>query len=264
MSLAPYSLENSCISDVEQRMCKDNFELLIEEALSQEQYGWDFSFVEGRMIEAPLSWDYFSLANEKLAHTSAAVDQCTGGGELLATFDKLPDVMYATESYKPNLSIARARLDPYGVKVVPESGELPDVGFDLILNRHGDYDMDELCRIAASGAVFLTQQVGSENLKGLNEALGSVIVTEPWNADVAATQLLSRDFEILRCEEQNPLTRFMDIGAIVFYLETVTWQIPGFDLERYAVRLRQLHDQIESRGYLEIEANRFLVEARRR
>lgn len=245
-------------------MNKDSFNLLVDEALSQEQNGWDFSFVKGRMIEAGLSWDYFAMANAKLAQSSAAVDQCTGGGELLATFDQLPDVMHATESYNPNLSIARARLDPCGVKVVPESGELPDKAFDLILNRHGDYDMAELCRIADSGASFLTQQVGSRNLVGLNEVLGSAVVLEPWNADVAAAQLLSNGFEILRREEQQPMTRFTDIGAIVFYLKTVTWQIPDFDLERYAVRLNQLHDEIESRGYLEVEAHRFLIEARRK
>jgi hypothetical protein len=245
-------------------MSNDSVEFLVDEALRQEQYGWDFAFVEGRMIEAALSWDYLTLANEKLGRASAAVDLCTGGGELLAAFDQRPDVMYATESYKPNLSIAKTRLDPYRVKVVSELRELPDNAFDLILNRHGNYDVDELCRIANPGAIFLTQQVGSENLIGLNEMLGSVVVAETWNADIAGEQLLSREFEILRCEEQKLSTRFMDIGAIVFYLKTVTWQVPDFDIERYALPLNQLHNQIESLGHLEIEAHRFLIEARRK
>jgi hypothetical protein len=245
-------------------MSKDSFGFLVDEALSQEQYGWDFAFVDGRMIEAGLPWDYVDLANEKLGRASAAADLCTGGGELLAEFDQLPDIMYATESYKPNLSIARTRLDPYGVKVVPESRGLPDTTFDLILNRHGSYDIAELGRIANTGAIFLTQQVGSENLVGLNEMLGSAVVTETWNADVAGAQLLSNGFKILRCEEQKLSTRFMDIGAIVFYLKTVSWQVPDFTIERYAVRLKQLHDQIENRGHLEIEAHRFLIEAIRR
>ena len=46
------------------------------------------------------------------------LDMGTGGGEFLFSLHPLPKTVYATEGYKPNVPIARQRLEPLGVKVV--------------------------------------------------------------------------------------------------------------------------------------------------
>ena len=63
-------------------MSNQRVERLVLEAFSQQHVAGDFSFVEGRMIEDGFSWDYSGLANERLGSFSAAVELCTGVGEL--------------------------------------------------------------------------------------------------------------------------------------------------------------------------------------
>jgi SAM-dependent methyltransferase len=63
--------------------------------------------------------------------------------------------------------IARNRLEPLGVKVVKVKSNLrlpfEDKAFDLVLNRHTEFDAKEVWRILKPGGTLLTQQVGSRN-----------------------------------------------------------------------------------------------------
>ena len=43
--------------------------------------------------------------------------------------------------------------------------------FDIITNRHGDYDVNEIKRVLKKGGIFLTQQVGAQNDRELVELL---------------------------------------------------------------------------------------------
>ncbi len=244
-------------------MSNQSFESLVTEALDQRHNGWDFSFVAGRMIEDELSWDYSGLAKARLGNATAAVDLCTGGGELLSAFNPFPGVMYATEPYKPNLSIAKTRLSARGVQVVAAEEQLPADTFDLVLNRHGNFGTNKIRRVAKPGALFLTQQVGSGNLVGLNHALGTDAVADPWTLDIVMGQLEANGFEVVQGKEETPVTRFMDIGAVVFFLKVVSWQVPDFDVGLYASQLQQMHSMIENRGCFEVSAHRFLIEAKR-
>ena len=45
--------------------------------------------------------------------------------------------MYATEPYKPNLSIAKTRLCLLAVQVLAAGKKLPADPFNLVLNRYG-------------------------------------------------------------------------------------------------------------------------------
>lgn len=89
------------------------------------------------MIEDGFSWDYSGLANERLGSASAAVELCTGVGELSSAANHFADVMYATEPYKPNLSIAKTRLCSLGMQVLAAGEKLPADPFNLVLNRYG-------------------------------------------------------------------------------------------------------------------------------
>ena len=89
------------------------------------------------MIEDGFSWDYSGLANERLGSASAAVELYTGVGEVSSAANHFADVMYATEPYKPNLSIAKTRLCSLGVQVLAAGEKLPADPFNLVLNRYG-------------------------------------------------------------------------------------------------------------------------------
>lgn len=157
---------------------RDLFEHYLQ---SQEEIpfsGWDFSFLTrlGRMVEAPLPWNYFNLLTPYLLETETLLDMGTGGGEFLGRIWPRPQKICATESYPPNIALARERLEPLGIQVVglpflqdrPPNRALPfqENEFQLIMNRHEGYFPAELKRILQEGGHFITQQVGS--LSGSN------------------------------------------------------------------------------------------------
>jgi SAM-dependent methyltransferase len=153
----------------------DQFDRLVADAEAQQMSGWDWSFVEGRYIEAAPPWNYREHVRAYLLSTHSLLDMGTGGGELLASMAPLPNDTWATEGYPPNLPIARARLAPFGVTVVPMiEGDilpLPDASFDLVINRHESFDAREVHRVLRPGGTFITQQVGAQDLINLNETL---------------------------------------------------------------------------------------------
>ncbi len=75
--------------------------------------GWDFSWFEGRATEERPPWGYARQMGERMAHATAALDIETGGGEVLAGLPTPPPpLLVATESWPPNVAVARDRLRP--------------------------------------------------------------------------------------------------------------------------------------------------------
>jgi SAM-dependent methyltransferase len=243
------------------------FNFLISEAQAHFS-GWDFSYIEGREDQAPLRWSYISEALLRVRKSQAVLDMDTGGGEMFARFAPFPAVACATEAYAPNVPIARERLTPLGVRVVAldedEPRQLPfdSDSFDLILNRHGYYWEPELYRLLKPGGIFLTQQVGDRNDIGIRELLGApdAEVNIEW-ADLAeaAANLQAADFQIIKQLEDIYPQRFYDVGAIVYQLKAIPWQIPDFSVERYFDRLKAIHEKIQRDGFVDVLEHRFLI-----
>ena len=57
--------------------------LWAQEEQSAEMHGWDFSHIRGRVVEAPLPWDYKQKVLDFLKPQSVILDMGTGGGEFL-------------------------------------------------------------------------------------------------------------------------------------------------------------------------------------
>ncbi|WP_145804558.1 class I SAM-dependent methyltransferase [Kribbella amoyensis] len=246
------------------------YEVLVEEAVSAGFSGWDFRWLEGRASSASPSWSYPEVAAAALGPDVRLLDIDTGGGELLASFAPLPKATIATEGYAPNVPIARDRLGPLGVEVRehPAGEELPveDGGVDVVLNRHGRLDVPDLARVLRSGGLLVTQQVGSGNDAELNEILGAPPPIPPgsFTGEGAVRALADAGFEILEAAEEFPEFVLHDIGAVVFQLRAIPWQIPDFDLDRYDTALRRLDHTLRTEGPLVVHDRRYLVRARRR
>src|SRR4030042_6745326 len=63
-----------------------NLDELVETWKREEQEpfsGWDFSHLDGRMIEEQAPWSYSSRAAELMRQASSVIDLGTGGGERL-------------------------------------------------------------------------------------------------------------------------------------------------------------------------------------
>ena len=141
-----------------------------------------------------------------------------------------------------------------------------DAGFDLVLNRHGSLHAAESRRVLAPGGLLLTQQVGARNDVEFNEAMGIPATADPASpSTVAGLVGVMTDVGLIVDEvrEASIRTRYLDIGAVIFQLRTVAWQVPGFDPVRHRERLRRLHDQLERTGGFEVRSQRFLLQARR-
>ena len=195
------------------------------------------------------------------------LDMGTGGGEYLASLQPLPPETAATEGYPPNIPVARERLEPLGVQVhaVGDDGVLPvgDESFDLVINRHESYDPAEVLRVLRPGGSFVTQQVGGEDDLDLNRLLGADD-THPyahWTLDFAADQVRESGWDIVDAREDFTFTRYFDIGAIVYYLRAIPWQIEDFSVESYRDRLWNVHQRIQRDGFVDVHNHRFLLVA---
>ncbi|WP_175989295.1 SAM-dependent methyltransferase [Bacillus sp. Marseille-Q1617] len=231
--------------------------------------GWDFSYItdSGRLNKGMLSWSYGSIVLPYIRKSKAMLDMGTGGGELLSKFQPLPTFTCATEGYAPNFPVAKNRLDPLGVMVrkVKNDNLLPfeDETFDLIINKHEEYLPSEVKRVMALKGSFITQQVGGNDCIEINHALGAPVNGEflHWNLEYARNELVQEGFDVVEWMEEEPYQRFYDIGALVYYLKAIPWQVPDFTIERYKDSLFSIHEMIQSKGFFEVKTNRFLLKA---
>ncbi len=179
----------------------------------------------------------------------------------------MPKDTNASEGYEPNVKVAKTKLEPLGIKVsqVYNDEDLPysNNRFDLIMNRHESFSAKELGRVLKPNGIFITQQVGGENDKELNEMLGCPIEMEykDWNLNYALDELKNNGFKTMISKEEKVNSRFYDVGAVVYYLKAIPRQIPDFTIDKYYDALRDVHNYILNKGYLDTICHRFLIKA---
>jgi SAM-dependent methyltransferase len=246
------------------------FDDLVAEAESAPVEGWDFSWLDGRGTEERPSWGYQRLMSRRLAGVSAALDIQTGGGEVLAGAEKFPPTMAATESYPPNAALATKRLHPRGVVVVATRDEprLPfaEEAFDLVTSRHPtSVWWTEIARVLRPGGTYFAQHIGPATVSELVEYF---IGPQPqaWaqrEPDVETAQARAAGLDIVNVRMERLRMELFDVGAVIYFLRKVIWTVPGFTVDRYRERLRELHDRIEADGPFVAHSTRTLFEARK-
>ncbi len=232
--------------------------------------GWDFSYLDGRMIEEEPPWDYMARAAELMRQASSVIDLDTGGGErFLELRPHWPAKVVATEEYPPNFALATARLAPLGVQVlsvrITDDDPLPfaDGEFDLMLNRHSAFNAAEIARVLAPGGVFLTQQVHGLWADDLHAAFD---VTPQWpNAtpEQYVPRLQAAGLTIVDVQNWQGALRFTDVGAIVYFLKAVPWTVPGFTVDTHARYLFALQERVDAGEELLFTTRKYLIEARK-
>jgi SAM-dependent methyltransferase len=247
---------------------------LIDQWRAEEQQpfsGWDFSYLEGRMIEGQPPWSYSSRSAELMRDASAVVDLDTGGGERFLKLKEFwPRKVVATENYPPNFALATERLGPLGVVVVAvhltmdDPMPFADGEFDLVLNRHGAFNPREVARILTPGGVFLTQQV-----HGLwaYDLLAAFDARPQWpdaaTPETYLPQLQAAGLTIAHSEEWSGTLLFTEVAAIVYYLKAVPWLVPGFSVESHLPYLLNLQQRLDQGEPLSFAARKYWIEARK-
>ncbi|MFJ7332180.1 methyltransferase domain-containing protein [Streptomyces sp. NPDC101110] len=272
------------------------YEDLVAEGASVPTEGWDFSWFEGRATEERPSWGYAVSMAERLGRASAVLDVQTGGGEVLdfalaraaggdsgepagaaasptteAPVPKPPLLTIATEGWPPNVAKATALLRPRGVGVVAAAEDAPlpfaDGAFDLVVSRHPVRPQwDEIARVLRPGGTYFAQHVGPSSVFELVEYfLG------PQPDDVRSARHPDREradaeaagLEVVGLRAERLRMEFHDIGAVVHFLRKVVWMVPGFTVEAYEPRLRDLHERIQAEGPFVAHSARHLFDVRK-
>jgi SAM-dependent methyltransferase len=226
--------------------------------------GWDFSYLNGRMEQDPPSWDYKKVVEKYFSGKGILLDMDTGGGEFLSSLSNLPKNVYATEGYEPNIPIAEKSLKKKNIIVKPikEAGEIPfdDEFFDIIINRHGSYKTNELKRALKKGGIFITQQVGGLNGIDINMAFETKSMDYiEWCLIKNIEMFKDIGMEIIETGESIGRMKFKDIGAVVYYLKCIPWQVEYFNVEKYIKKLEIMNEIIESVGYINFLLHRFYI-----
>lgn len=250
-----------------------NQELLVENWKQEEKQpfsGWDFSYLDGRMLEGQPDWSYSSSAAELLKQSSAVVDLDTGGGErFLELRDYWPNKVVVTENHLSNFRLATERLTPLGVKVVniqlTDFAPMPfaDSEFDLVLNRHSAFNPNEVARVLTWGGTFLTQQVHGLWAVDLLAAFDAKPQWPEATPEKYLPRLKAAGLEIVNNQEWSGQLAFTDVGAIVYYLKAVPWLVPEFSVESHLRYLFSLQNRLEDKESLTFIARKYLIEARK-
>jgi SAM-dependent methyltransferase len=240
--------------------------------LAEEQvpfHGWDFSYLEGRMVGEGMPWDYMAMAATRMAQATAMLDMDTGGGErILSLRPHWPAKVVVSEGYPPNVALTKERLSLFGVTVVEAASStvalmpFADHEFDLVLKRHGAFNANELARILAPGGIFLTQQVHGLFAHDLLAHFGASPQWPNATYEDAITRLAAAGLELLQGADWRGKLIFKDVGALVYYLKAIPWMVPGFSVERHFARLLLLQARLELEGELAYASMHYWVEAR--
>lgn len=244
------------------------FDELVAEGEAAPIVGWDFSWLDGRATEERPSWGYSGIVAARLANVASALDIETGGGEMLAGVGPFPGLTVATEPWLPNIPVAARRLRPLGVGVVAHRGpELPfrDATFELVLSRHPiSTPWPSIAHVLRPGGVFLSQQIGGDNVEMLAERIRGPRPPGPKRGlERERAAAVAAGLEVLDGREASLACVFHDIAAVVYFLRLVVWIVPGFRVDRYRTELRALHDEMIANGPFVARSHRFLIEARK-
>ncbi len=192
-----------------------------------------------------------------------------GGGEFLLSLDYSLTNCSATESFEPNVELCKDKLLPLGIDFKKADGldVLPfnDESFDIIINRHGDFNANDIYRLLKKGGIFITEQVGAENDRELVDLLlGDIDLAFPEQyLDKISDKFKNVGFDILRGEEEFKPIKFYDVAALVWFARIIEWEFPNFSVNKCIDNLYKAQNILEEKGSIYGRIHRILLVCRK-
>lgn len=172
-----------------------------------------------------------------------------------------------TEAYLPNLKLCRKKLFPLGIEVreIISDSKIPYESdkFDVVINRHEAFDINEVARVLKNKSYFITQQVGGRNNNDLSRRIVDEIKADlSHNLENNIKFLKKCGFEIILADEIFTRLKFYDIGALVYFAKIIEWEFPNFSVESCFDNLIDLKRELDQNGFISGTEHRFLIAAR--
>lgn len=233
--------------------------------------GWDFSYIEDRFDseEDNLPWDYKTVIEKYVGENDRLLDIDTGGGEFLLSISHPYHLISATEGYPPNVELCRNKLTALGIDFheMSDYSHMPfaDESFDVVINRHGSYDVNEIFRVLKKGGLFITQQVGELNDRELVElVLPSVPVTfSDHNLKSQVKSFENAGFQVIESGEAFRPIKFYDTAAFVWFAKIIEWEFVGFSVDKCFEKLLHVEEEILKNGFISGNIHRFYIVSRK-
>jgi hypothetical protein len=237
-----------------------SFDDLVGEAERAPIDGWDFGWLEGRATEERPSWRYFDLVAARVPTVASLLDVQTGAGTMIADLATLPPLTVASEGHGPNVAEAAQRLRRRGAHLVWTQEDRPALPFacgtfDLVTSRH------PVARAAAGRHLPVPAGRAVQPAQPQRGADGAAAAGSRRDPELARRAAERAGLVVTELRHERPLTTFLDIGAVVYFLRLVVWIVPGFSVATHRDRLLALHERIEREGPFTSHASRFLIEA---
>ena len=233
--------------------------------------GWDFSYLEGRFHsdEDALPWNYTNVIKLYKLNNHRILDIDTGGGEFLLSLGHPYQLTSATEGYPPNVELCQKKLGSLGIDFheMSDYSKMPfaDSSFDLVIDRHGSYDANEIYRILKPNGLFITQQVGEDNDRELVDML---LLDSPkafaGHNLKSQTELFEKSgFKILEQGEAFRPIAFYDTAALVWFAKIIEWEFVDFSVDRCFEKLLDVEKKIAQKGSVCGRIHRFYFVAKK-
>jgi len=180
--------------------------------------GWDFSSMN--VFSAPVPWEYIEEVKNLLKITDSVLDIGTGGGERFVQLASVFGQGLGTD-IDPKM-IETAKENAVGINNISfqvDNSALKDVigQFDVITNRHAPFDIDPIKHHLKKGGIFITQQVGENNMTNIKKIIGSTN-NKP---SISKAAIEEGGLQCIEFKEYDVEYIVKDIESLVFWLNAL-------------------------------------------
>lgn len=245
-------------------MTNNNYRELYEKA--GKRIGWDFSHLKS--TETGQSWDFYQEVLKKSKPNDLLLDIGTGGGERILKIAKHFGEVYAIDHTPSMVSTANTNLHKTKLNNIKfllmdsEKLDFPDNYFDIITNRHCDFNPTEVFRVLKKGGYFFTQQVSEGDQLNIKNAFGrgqSYGIKDGTLKNKYLKKLEVLGFKKIESFDYNSKVTYKNDKDYIFLLRyTPTISEFGRKKEDFEI-LKRFIDENKTKKGIETNSKRFII-----